>query len=58
MGKFAKGFFLGTFATLTAVASGVFAFHQNVITPVEEQEERFDENRRAAIRKGRSAHQG
>ena len=53
MGKFAKGFFLGTFATLTAVASGVFAFHQNVIKPVEEQEERFDENRRAAIRKGR-----
>lgn len=58
MGKFAKGFVFGTLATLAAVASGVITFHQTVIKPVEDEENRFDENRRAAIRKGRSAHQG
>ena len=52
-----KGFAFGTLATLGAIASGVLAFHKTVIQPIEETEEKFDNNRRAAVRKGRSAHQ-
>lgn len=57
MKQVAKGIFIGTVSTLAAIAGGALAFHKKVIKPVEDQEEKFDENRRAAIRKGRSAHQ-
>lgn len=56
MKKFTRGFVLGALTTLGAVASGVAAFHKTVVKPIEE-ENRFDENRRAATRKGRSSHQ-
>ena len=56
MKKFTRGFILGTLTTLGAVAGSVAAFHKTVVKPIEE-EERFDENRRAATRKGRSSHQ-
>ncbi|WP_076459352.1 DUF3042 family protein [Limosilactobacillus caccae] len=57
MKQFAKGIFVGSLATIAALASGAVTFHKTVIKPAEEEEEKFDENRRAAIRKGRSAHQ-
>ena len=57
MKQFTKGVFIGAASTIAALASGALAFPKKVIKPVEEQEEKFDENRRAAIRKGRSAHQ-
>lgn len=57
MKKFAHGFVLGTLTTLGAVACGIAAFHKTVVKPIEDEENRFDENRRAATRKGRSAHQ-
>ncbi|AGN98975.1 hypothetical protein LRI_0766 [Limosilactobacillus reuteri I5007] len=56
MKQLAKGILVGSLATVAAIASGVLTFHKTVIKPVEE-EEKFDQNRRAAIRKGRSAHQ-
>lgn len=57
MKQFSKGFLVGTLATLGALASSVFTFHKTVIKPIEETEEKFDTNRRAAVRKGRSSHQ-
>ncbi|MGF0132906.1 DUF3042 family protein [Limosilactobacillus reuteri] len=58
MKQLAKGILVGSLATVAAIASGVLTFHKTVIKPVEEEEEeKFDQNRRAAIRKGRSAHQ-
>ena len=51
MKKFTRGFILGTLTTLGAVASSVAAFHKTVVKPIEEEENRFDENRRAANRK-------
>lgn len=57
MKQFTKGFALGTLATLGAVVSGIITFHRTVIQPMEETEEKFDSNRKAAVRKGRSAHQ-
>ncbi|AWD62645.1 MULTISPECIES: DUF3042 family protein [Limosilactobacillus] len=56
MKQLAKGILVGSLATVAAIASGVLTFHKTVIKPAEE-EEKFDQNRRAAIRKGRSAHQ-
>ena len=58
MKQFAKGVLVGGLGTIAAIASGLLTFHKTVMEPVEEQEKKFDENRRAAIRKGRSAHQG
>ena len=57
MKQLAKGILVGSLATVAAIASGVLTFHKTVIKPVEEEEEKFDQNRRAAIRKGRSANQ-
>ncbi|MQB61595.1 DUF3042 family protein [Limosilactobacillus reuteri] len=58
MKQLAKGILVGSLATVAAIASGVLTFHKTVIKPAEEEEEeKFDQNRRAAIRKGRSAHQ-
>lgn len=57
MKQVAKGVLIGTMSTLAAIAGGIVAFHKKVVKPVEEEEEKFDENRRAAIRKGRSSHQ-
>ena len=51
MKQVTKGFLIGTASTLAAIASGVVAFHKTVIKPVEEEEIKFDENRRAANRK-------
>ena len=56
MKSFTKGIIVGTAATLGAVIGGVFSFHHKVVKPIEEQEVKFDENRRAANRKNRSAH--
>ena len=57
MKQLAKGILVGSLATVAAIASGVLTFHKTVIKPAEEEEEKFDQNRRAAIHKGRSAHQ-
>lgn len=57
MKQFTKGFVLGSLATVAAVASGVMTFHQTVIKPIEETEEKFENNQKAATRKNRSAHQ-
>ncbi len=56
MKQLAKGILVGSLATVAAIASGVLTtFHKTVIKPAEEEEEKFDQNRRAAIRKGRSS---
>ncbi len=57
MKHFTRGFFFGSLTTLGAIVSGALAFHKTVIKPIEEEETRFDENRRSATRKNRSAHQ-
>lgn len=58
MKSFGKGFLWGTLATIGAVAAAIFSFHKTVVSPIEEEEQRFDDNRRRAMRKSRSAHLG
>lgn len=57
MKQFSKGYLFGVLTTLGAIASGAMAFHKAVVKPIEETEEKFDNNRQKANRKNRSAHQ-
>lgn len=56
MKAFVKGALFGAVAATAAIASGIVTIHKEIVEPAEEEEERFDENRRVANRKGRSAH--
>ncbi|CUS26089.1 hypothetical protein FC70_GL000515 [Paucilactobacillus oligofermentans DSM 15707 = LMG 22743] len=56
MKSFTKGVVIGTAATIGAVVGGLFSYHRKVVKPIEDQEIKFDENRRTANRKNRSAH--
>lgn len=56
MKHFAKGFLFGSVATLGAVAGAVISFKKKIVEPIEDQEQRFEDNRKKAARKSRSAH--
>lgn len=56
MKQFTKGILVGTAATLGALIGGAVSFHKTVVKPIEDEEIKFDENHKAAIRKGRSTH--
>ncbi|GAW98342.1 MULTISPECIES: DUF3042 family protein [Secundilactobacillus] len=56
MKHFIKGFLFGTVATIGAVAGAALSFKKKVVEPIEDEEERFEENRKRAARKSRSAH--
>lgn len=56
MKQFTKGVLVGAAAAIGAVVGGAFSFHKTVVKPIEDEEIKFDENRRAAVRKGNSAH--
>ncbi|AQW21985.1 DUF3042 domain-containing protein [Lentilactobacillus curieae] len=58
MKKFTGGLFIGVLGTLAALFGGLFTFKKTVVDPIEDEEEKFDDNRRKAMRKSRSAHQG
>ncbi|MFC6275776.1 DUF3042 family protein [Levilactobacillus tangyuanensis] len=58
MKSFSKGFFFGVVATASAVAGAVFSFKKSVVQPIEDQEARFEENRKRANRKSHAAHNG
>ncbi|GEO69976.1 DUF3042 family protein [Levilactobacillus acidifarinae] len=58
MKHFTKGFLFGVVATASAVAGAVFSFKKKVVQPIEDQESRFEENRKKANRKSHSAHHG
>ncbi|WP_390404822.1 DUF3042 family protein [Lacticaseibacillus jixiensis] len=56
--KFAKGFFLGSIVTVSAVAGSVLAFKKSYIEPVETKVQEIKDNRAKANRKRHSAHLG
>lgn len=56
MKHFIKGFIFGSIATAGVVAGAVLSFKKTVVEPIEDEEARFEENRRRAARKSRSAH--
>ena len=56
MKHFVQGLVIGAVATAGAVAGALFSFKKTVVEPIEDEEARFEENRRRAARKSRSAH--
>lgn len=56
MKHFIKGFIFGSALTVGVVAGAVLSFKKKVIAPIEDEEARFEENRKRAARKSRSAH--
>ncbi|WP_412988208.1 DUF3042 family protein [Pediococcus siamensis] len=58
MKNFIKGFVVGGFSVIGAAAAALYTFHKVIVQPIEEQESRAAENRKRAMRKQRSAHNG
>lgn len=56
MKNFAKGVFVGVLGTAVSLAGSLLAFKKTVVDPIEEEEQKFDDNRKKAMRKSRSAH--
>lgn len=57
MKNFTKGFIVGGFSVIGAAAA-LYTFHKVIVQPIEDQENRATENRKRAMRKQRSAHNG
>jgi len=58
MKNFAKGFIIGGFSVVGAAAAVLYTFHKVIVQPIEDQENRATENRKRAMRKQHSAHNG
>ncbi|MCL0311785.1 DUF3042 family protein [Apilactobacillus sp. TMW 2.2459] len=56
MKKFGQGFLIGALATAGATVGALFSFKKTVVEPIENQEEKVEENRKRALRKQRSSH--
>lgn len=58
MSKFTRGLFVGVLGTIAAGAGAILSFKKSVVDPIENEDKKFEENRKKAMRKSRSAHQG
>lgn len=50
------GLIIGSLATAGAVVGSALTYHHKVIQPIDQEEDRIEENRRKANRKAHSAH--
>ncbi len=58
MKNFTKGFIVGGLSVVGAAGAALYTFHKIIVQPIEEQENRAAENRKRAMRKQRSTHNG
>ena len=58
MKNFGKGFFLGILTAAGAVAGSLYAFKKTVDNPIDEHKAVLEEQKKRALRKSMSAHQG
>ncbi|WP_172189821.1 DUF3042 family protein [Lentilactobacillus kribbianus] len=58
MSKFSSGLAVGILGTVAVFAGSLLSFKKTVVEPIEVQEQKFDDNRKKAMRKSRSAHHG
>lgn len=58
MEYFTKGLIVGVLGTVAAGVGALLTFKKSVVDPIEDQEEKFEENRKRAMRKSRAAHHG
>lgn len=58
MKHFTSGLIVGVVGTVTAGLAALMTFKKAVVDPIEDEESKFEENRRRALRKSRAAHHG
>ncbi|GEP22815.1 MAG: DUF3042 family protein [Lentilactobacillus diolivorans] len=58
MKHFTSGLVVGVLGTVAAGLGALFTFKKSVVDPIEDQEQKFEDNRKRALRKSRAAHNG
>ncbi len=58
MKHFTNGLIVGVLGTVATGLGVLLTFKKTVVDPIEDQEQKFDENRKKALRKSRAAHHG
>ncbi|UQS82565.1 DUF3042 family protein [Bombilactobacillus folatiphilus] len=51
-----SGVIIGTLATVGAIAGSALTYHKKVIQPLDQEDERIEQNRRRANRKAHFSH--
>ncbi|WP_040471523.1 DUF3042 family protein [Lentilactobacillus kisonensis] len=58
MKHFTSGLVVGVIGTVAAGLGALMTFKKAVVDPIEDEEEKFESNRKKALRKSRAAHHG
>ncbi|KRK89868.1 DUF3042 family protein [Lentilactobacillus sunkii] len=58
MKHFTNGLIVGVLGTVAAGVGALLTFKKSVVDPIEDEEQKFEDNRRKAMRKSRAAHHG
>ena len=58
MRQFTNGLIVGVLGTVAAGVGALLTFKKSVVDPIEDEEQKFEDNRKKAMRKSRAAHHG
>lgn len=58
MKHFTNGLIVGVLGTVAAGVGALLRFKKSVVDPIEDEEQKFEDNRKKALRKSRAAHHG
>lgn len=58
MKQFTNGLIVGVLGTVAAGVGALLTFKKSVVNPIEDEEQKFEDNRKKAMRKSRAAHHG
>lgn len=58
MKQFTNGLIVGVLGTVAAGVGALLTFKKSVVDPIEDEEQKFEDNRKKAMRKSRAAHYG
>ena len=58
MKHFTNGLIVGGLGTVAAGVGALLTFKKSVVDPIEDEEQKFEDNRKKAFRKSRAAHHG
>ncbi len=56
MKHFTNGLIVGVLGTVAAGVGALLTFKKSVVDPIEDEEQKFEDNRKKALRKSRAAH--
>ncbi|MCT2881733.1 DUF3042 family protein [Lentilactobacillus buchneri] len=58
MKQFTNGLIVGVLGTVAAGVGALLTFKKSVVDPIEDEEQKFEDNRKKTMRKSRAAHHG